>query len=436
MLHYYVHLAWQRCRTQWPATALIALTLAIGIASCMTTLTIVSAFEGDPIPGTSAHIYVVALNTHASAHQNTAGPDSRLQLRDAKALVDARRASAQVALAAATVYVSRADNQTSDRVHGVLAYGQVLQVLGIPLRAGRAWTAQELHSHAPVVIIDATLARHLFGTADAVGRSVRLGTQRFRVVGVTAPWKPRMQFSTVEQASGGPLGLPLQIFIPAGAALAAGVGPAVSGKCDNSAANTMYGSVDVEHCRWLETWVALPTPQAVKRYTNYLNAYTEAQQDAGRFVHPLHAQLYRTRTWMAINGIVPDDVSLDAWLAGAFLVLCMTNVIGLLTARFLQGQSNAAIRRALGATKRQLFAQNLVESALLGLAGGLLAWPLTLLGMWIVHQQPAAYVAAARFSPGVFAGLVMLSLVVGTVVGLWPAWRISCQPPALRIKES
>jgi len=435
MLHYYVHLAWQRCRTQWPATVLIALTLAIGIGSCMTTLTIVSAFEGDPIPGTSEHLYVVALDTHESANQNTAEPDSRLKLRDARTLVDARRASAQVALAAATVHVSRADNQHGNRIHGVLAYGQVLQVLGIPLRAGRPWTAQELHSHAPVVIIDAPLARHLFGTADAVGRSVRLGNQLFRIVGVTAPWKPRMQFSTVEQASGGPLGLPLQIFIPAGAALAAGVGPTVSGKCSNSAANTTYGSVDVEHCRRLETWVALTTSQAVKHYTTYLNAYAKAKHDAGH-VHPLHARLYGTRAWMAVNGIVPDDVSLDAWLAGAFLVLCMTNVIGLLTARFLQGQSNAAIRRALGATKRQLFAQNLVESALLGLAGGLLAWPLTLLGMWVVRQQPAGYVAAAHFSPGVFAGLVLLSLVVGTVVGLWPAWRISCQPPALRIKES
>jgi putative ABC transport system permease protein len=112
----------------------------------------------------------------------------------------------------------------------------------------------------------------------------------------------------------------------------------------------------------------------------------------------------------------------------------MVNVAGLLAARFLRRQGDVAIRRALGASKRAVFAQHLVETSVLGLIGGLLALPLTWLGLWIVRMQPVTYAAAARFSPGVFLGLLLLSLAVGMLVGILPAWRACRQPPALQIK--
>lgn len=133
---------------------------------------------------------------------------------------------------------------------------------------------------------------------------------------------------------------------------------------------------------------------------------------------------------------IPGDVSLNVILAGAFLVLCMINVAGLLTARFLRRQADVAIRRALGASWRQVFVQQVVESGLLGLAGGVLAFPLTLLGMWIVRKQPVSYAPAAHFSPDTFIVLVALSLVVGMVVGILPAWRVCRLPPAIQIKQA
>jgi putative ABC transport system permease protein len=45
-----------------------------------------------------------------------------------------------------------------------------------------------------------------------------------------------------------------------------------------------------------------------------------------------------------------------------------------------------------------------------------------------------AYAEAAKFSPGVFVMLLVLSLVVGLLVGVLPAWRVCRQPPALQIK--
>lgn len=201
-------------------------------------------------------------------------------------------------------------------------------------------------------------------------------------------------------------------------------------------ADIAFGAVDVRACRWLEVWLELKTPTALASYQRVLNGYAQTQHDAGRFVYPPHAELYRTRAWMALNHVVPNDVQLNVILAGAFLVLCIVNVAGLLTARFLRRQVDVAIRRALGASWRQVFAQHLVETGLLGLLGGVLALPLTLLGMWIVRKQPVGYADVAHFTPEVFVGLLVLSLAVGMLVGVLPAWRVCRLPPAMQIKQA
>ncbi|HEX7341122.1 MAG TPA: ABC transporter permease [Rhodanobacteraceae bacterium] len=436
MLTYYLELAWRRCRQNLWMVALLVLTMAIGIASCMTALTIFGALSGQPLPGISAHLYVATMDARAAVDKDgdAYSPASLLNLRDAKALVDAHKAAGQVALTKSLARVATLDGtHAASQVLGLMAYGPVLSVLGVPLRYGRPWTPAEQAARAPVVVIGSQLAEKLFGTADAVGKSVAMGKRDFRVIGVTASWKPRTAFLNLAMQSGSALGQPMQYFIPVGAALDGGVEPFTSGRCEGGPVIT-FQSVNVARCRWMEAWFALPSAAAVTRFDRYLTAYAQAQHAAGRFVYPPQARLYGTRAWMALHHVVPNDVRLNVILAGGFLLLCMVNVAGLLAARFLKRQGDVAIRRALGASKRQVFAQHLIEAGMLGLAGGLLALPLTLLGLWIVRMQPVGYAPAAQFGVGVFLVLLVLSLVVGLLVGMLPAWRVCRQPPALQIK--
>jgi putative ABC transport system permease protein len=439
MLHYYLTLAWRRCRQNLPMVALLVLTMAIGIASCMTALTIFGALSGDPLPGISPHLYVATMDSRETVdndNKDYAEPDSYLALADAKALVDAHRARQQVALAQSYERVGNPDGKPSDQVLGLMAYGPVLQMMGVPLRYGRAWTAAEQAAQAPVTVIDVDLAAKLFGKQDAVGRSVSMGKRTFRVIGISAPWKPHTQFFDLPRNAGNVLGQGEQFFIPAEAALEGGVGPLTAGKCGKGAAVVSFQSADVGKCRWLETWLALDTPGATAGYQSFLAGYAGERHAAGHFVYPPQAKLYGTQGWMAVNRVVPDDVRLNAMLAGAFLLLCMVNVAGLLAARFLRRQADVAIRRALGASRRDVFTQHLVETGLLGLMGGLVALPLTWLGLWIVRMQPVVYAEAAKFSISAFVGLLLLSLVVGLVVGILPAWRICRLPPAMQIKQA
>lgn len=439
MFDYYLRLALRRCRQNLAMVGLLVLTMAIGIASTMTAMTIFGALSGEPLPGISPQLYVATMDAREAVDKDNPDykqPDSWLTLRDAKALVDARRAPQQLALAQSLTTMGGPGGKHSEQAWGFMAYGEPLGMLGVPLRHGRPWTAQELAARAPVVVIDSDLAQKLFGGTDAVGRSVLLGGKPFRVVGVTAPWKPHTVFLDVKRNEGDPQGSSEQFFVPAEAALDAGVGPFTSGECGKGAPVIGFQSASVQTCRWIEVWLSFDTPAQMAGWNGFLAGYANAQHDAGRFVYPPQPRLYGTRAWMTLHHVVPDDVRLNLMLAGAFLLLCMVNVAGLLAARFLRRQADVAIRRALGASKRTVFVQHLVETGLLGLLGGVLAMPLTWLGLWIVRQQPVAYAEAARFSPGVFAGLLLFSLIVGMVVGILPAWRICRLPPAMQIKQA
>ncbi|WP_329741135.1 ABC transporter permease [Dyella sp. A6] len=439
MFDYYLRLALRRCRQNLPMVLLLMLTMAVGIASCMTAMTIFRALSGAALPGVSPYLYVATMDAREALDKDDphyTKPDSLLKLSDAKALVDAHRAALQVALSQSLTQFGTTDGRKSTQAYGLIAYGPALQTLGVPLRYGRAWTAAEQASGAPVVVIDTHVAHKLFGKDNVVGRSVTLGKRSFRVIGVYAPWKPRLQIFNLGQNAGSSLGQDENFFVPAQASLDAGVGPFSSGECGKGGDTPMisFQTAAVARCRWIEAWVRLDTPAAVAAYRQFLSSYANAQHDAGRFVYPPHAQLYGTQAWMALHHVMPDDVNLNLMLAGGFLLLCLVNVAGLLAARFLRRQSDVAIRRALGASKRDVFVQHLVETGLLGLAGGVLALPLTWLGLWIVRMQPVSYARAAHFSPGVFVLLFVLSVAVGLLVGILPAWRVCRLPPALQIK--
>ncbi|MBD8871545.1 ABC transporter permease [Rhodanobacter sp. DHB23] len=437
MFDYYLRLALRRCRQNVPMVLLLVLTMAIGIAACMTAMTIFRALSGAPLPGVSPYLYVATMDAREEVDKDNPDykqPDSLLKLVDARVLVDAHRAVQQVAVAQSLTLLGDMDGRKSEQAYGLMAYGLAVQALGVPLRYGRPWTEAELAANAPVLVIDTHVAQKLFGTEDAVGRSVMLGQRSFRVIGVSGEWKPRVQIFNLAENAGSVMGQEENFFVPAQAALDAGVGPLIAGECGKGAPVVSFQSAAVAQCRWMETWVRLDTPSQLADYGRFLAGYADAQHDAGRFAYPPQAKLYGTQAWMTLNRVVPDDVHLNLMLAGAFLLLCLVNVAGLLAARFLRRQGDVAIRRALGASRRDVFVQHLVETGLLGLIGGALALPLTWLGLWIVRMQPVSYAEAARFSPGVFVILFALSVGVGLLVGILPAWRVCRQPPALQIK--
>ncbi len=112
-------------------------------------------------------------------------------------------------------------------------------------------------------------------------------------------------------------------------------------------------------------------------YRRYLENYSSQQRQAGRFKHPPNVRLRTVMEWLDFNGAVPSDVRLQLWLALGFLGVCLVNTVGLLLAKFLRRSGEIGVRRALGASRGQIFLQCLVEAGAVGVVGACWAsaWP-------------------------------------------------------------
>jgi putative ABC transport system permease protein len=75
-----------------------------------------------------------------------------------------------------------------------------------------------------------------------------------------------------------------------------------------------------------------------------------------------------------------------------------------------------------------------VESGVIGLLGGAGGWLLTLLGLWLVRQQQAAYADLAHLQLPMFLATFLLAVAASLVAGLLPALRASRIAPALHLK--
>jgi putative ABC transport system permease protein len=188
-------------------------------------------------------------------------------------------------------------------------------------------------------------------------------------------------------------------------------------------------------CTWIQYWVELDTPAQVAAYHQYLVNYSDQQRASGRYQRPTNVRLRDVMTWLDFNKIVPGDVRLQLWLAFGFLLVCLLNTVGLLLAKFLRRSSEIGVRRALGASRRAIFAQCLVEAGTIGLVGGVLGLGLAVLGLWAVRQQPSSYNALAHLDVSMLVTTFVIAIVASLLAGVLPAWRACQVAPAIQLKS-
>jgi putative ABC transport system permease protein len=98
------------------------------------------------------------------------------------------------------------------------------------------------------------------------------------------------------------------------------------------------------------------------------------------------------------------------------------------------------LRRALGASRKDIVRQHMVEVLLIGLAGGVLGLLLAiggLAGIRTIYDSElsgGAYDRLTQIDPLVVLVTLALSLLAGAIAGLYPAWRIGRTAPAIYLK--
>jgi putative ABC transport system permease protein len=124
-------------------------------------------------------------------------------------------------------------------------------------------------------------------------------------------------------------------------------------------------------------------------------------------------------------------------VALGFLLVCLVNTVGLMLAKFMRRAGEIGVRRALGASRRQIYVQFLIEAWAVGVAGGVLGLLLTgvgVLGIGLVFEPSIARLAQINLT---LVGLTLLVSMAATVIAaLYPTWRAAHVQPAWQLKSN
>jgi putative ABC transport system permease protein len=438
MFGYYLRLALVSMRRNPVLTGLMVLAIAVGIGASMTTLTVLYLLSGDPLPGKSAHLYFPQLDPVIGVKYRHTEPEDKMDYRSAVELWASHRADRQALVIDSQLKVRAPDSDKPPTMEQMLSTtSDFFPMFDVPFQYGSGWSAADDAQQARVAVISAELNDRLFGGGNSVGRSLRLRDSDVRVIGVLKPWRPAPLFYDVAggRNSGGDTAdfysKPESVFTPVSAGLEINDGAFQQYDCWHVPA--VPGHLEDADCTWVALWVQLDSPAKAEAYRHYLAGYAAQQKSLGRFENDT-THLRDLMQWLDYNGVVPSDVRLQNWLAFAFLAICLSNTVCLLLAKFLRRSTEIGLRRALGASRLAVFSQCLVEAGLIGLLGGIGGLLLTLIGLWLVRQQPVAYAGLAHLDLAMFSLTLVLAVGVSLAAGLLPAARASRVDPALQLK--
>ncbi|HST43829.1 MAG TPA: ABC transporter permease [Luteimonas sp.] len=435
MFGYYANLALRSFRRNRVLTALMVLAIALGIGASMTTLTVFHVLSGDPIPQKSAQLFYPQLDPRSTNGMEPGeDPPGQLTRFDAEALLREARGDRQTMTTGGSVSVEPERAGVSPMlVDARYATADIFPMFEVPFLYGTGWPAAADASRERVAVIAKSLNDKVFGGGNSVGKSLQIDRHAFRIVGVIDDWLPVPKFYDMNSDR---FGDPEQVLLPFSTSRDLKMGRNGSMDCwGNNDSEDPEGETGVNApCTWIQYWVQLDTPAKAAEYRRYLENYSAQQKAAGRFERPSNVEMHDVMGWLDFNEVVPGDVRLQVWLALGFLLVCLVNTVGLLLAKFLRRSAEIGVRRALGASRRAIFAQCLVEAGAIGMAGGILGLGLALLGLWAVRQQPASYAKLAELDPWMLLATFALALLASLLAGILPAWRAMQITPAIQLK--
>jgi putative ABC transport system permease protein len=263
------------------------------------------------------------------------------------------------------------------------------------LSSGRFLTVLDVQDAKRVAVLGASLAAALFPLGESRGERVSVGGDWFDVVGVlegrASPRRPGpIRSRDVNRA----LFVPLPALDRGGNALPDGVDEIVIRVADAD-----------------EVTASAEAARAVVRRSS-----GGAPMDV---IVPREILRQKERTQRIFN-VVTGAIAAISLLVGGI------GIMNIMLASVAERTPEVGVRRALGATQRDVAAQFLVESSLLTSAGGLIGLGLGVAGS-VAIQQLAGWPTA--LSPVMLPAALLTALAVGIGFGFYPAWRAAHLEP-------
>lgn len=432
LFRYNLKLALRNIRRNPVLSSLMVAAIAIGIGASMSMVTVNYRFAQNPIPHKSDVLHYVRLDSWSADFPFAGGqrPPNQLTYLDATALLEAGRARRQVAMSRASLAVEPPNPDERPFFVDVRATtADFFAMFDAPFRYGSGWPREADAAAEQAVVLKASINERLFGGENSVGRTIMLSGEPYRVVGVLDEWRPQPKFYDV--TSGGPGGDIEDIFLPWSLIVAKELPRRGNVNCWKPVEGSGLDAFLSSECIWIQFWAELRGEAERRDYLGFLDAYVTEQKALGRFPRPLDNRATPVMDWLEEMDLVPDEARVLLGLSIIFLVVCLLNTIGLLLSKFLGKAPEIGVRRALGASRRALFQQYLVEAGMIGFAGGLLGILFTWLGLEGIEMQFTEDISTLVTLDWDMAFLaVALAIVSSLLTAVYPTWRACNVQPA------
>ena len=281
------------------------------------------------------------------------------------------------------------------------------------LFSGRFLTEADETSRSLVCVLGYEVARFLFPFDSAVGARVKVGADYLEVVGVLGSRLPVGSIvSDPSSEAGG------EVFVPLS------TGRELYGERQTQVRS---GSMDVQEVQLHEIIVAAERDIDVPPVAAACRAMLKLSHDGKDYevIVPLEL-LARAEETKRIFNIVLGSI------AGISLLVGGIGIMNVMLATVTERTREIGIRRALGAKRKHIVTQFLVETMVLSGAGGLVGVGVGLLIPWIVERTAELETIVEPIAP-IFA--FGISVLVGIVFGLYPAWRAATMDPVEALRH-
>jgi putative ABC transport system permease protein len=277
---------------------------------------------------------------------------------------------------------------------------QYMEVQGGTLLRGRFFTRSEL-SGEPVVVLEADVVRKLFGQVDPMGKTIRIGSKALRVIGIYQR--------------------PDNIFEPPGQATGAIV------PYEMARHNFRYDETNALFIT-VKGWPSVTVERAQDAVTMALRNVRKLKPGVpNTFDLITQDQILDT-----INSLTGAFFGVMVALSSVALLVGGIGVMAIMMVSVTDRTREIGLRKALGATRREILWQFLVEAATLTLLGGLLGIVVGL-GMGQVLKTVLGLSSGVPLWSAVVACGV--SVGIGLAFGLYPANRASLMDPVEALRH-
>jgi putative ABC transport system permease protein len=256
---------------------------------------------------------------------------------------------------------------------------------------GRFLSAWEVAAKKPVCVVGSGIAERLFAGADPLNKTIKIGRQAFRVVGVME-----------KQGSAGFFGGPdfdSQIYIPITAFIKA------------------FGGTN----RDFDIAVKAPSPEALADFEyevigemRKVRRLTPAEEDDFS-INKMDALVGM------FNNVMGVVLAIGIVITGISLFVGGIGVMNIMFVSVTERTREIGVRKAIGARRRAILTQFLFESSAICLLGGLLG----LAAAYGVTELIDRLLMPASISVPIVVVALVVSIATGIVAGMIPAIRAS-----------